>query len=188
MASDSDKNQQQHDREQRERQQQEQRDTPPPGAGPAARTAQQDHTPRQEEQDRRERQRRAAPTAEQRANTEQMEAQQREAMAAASIGAQIILDYNSQAGLGARGGAAGTIEENTMLRDENLVALGLDPVAPSGPPLTGEALAAKRKREEEDAARAAEPKHVSGQATKHSSLAAGIQNVPEPAPPPARGA
>jgi hypothetical protein len=103
-------------------------------------------------------------------------AEQKEAMAASSIGAQVILDYNSQAGLGARGGAAGTVEENTRLRDENLAALGLDPASPSGPP-TGEPY-------EPPAVMAAQPKHVSGQATKHSSLAAGIQSVPTP--PPAR--
>ena len=140
-----------------------------------------DEQRRQEEERRRREQQQQSP--ENQAAAEQMVAEQKEAMAASSIGAQIILDYNSQAGLGARGGAAGTIEENTMLRDQNLVELGLDPVAPSGPPLTGEALAAKRKREEEEAARAAEPRHVSGQATKHSSLAAGIQSVPEPPPP-----
>jgi hypothetical protein len=60
--------------------------------------------------------------------------EERARMAANSIGAQIVLDYNSPAGIGARGGAGGTIEENTMARDRYLVALGLDPNAPSGPP------------------------------------------------------
>ena len=43
-------------------------------------------------------------------------------MAANSIGAQIILDYNFDAALGARGGRGGTIEENTMARDADLIA------------------------------------------------------------------
>ena len=116
----------------------------------------------------------------------QAEKAAREATAHASIGAQIILDYNSDAGKGARGGAGGSIEENTMVRDANLVALGLDPVDCSGPPPSPEELAARRKREEEAAKQAAEPKHVDGNATKMSSLAAGIDkdSVPEPAPPP----
>ena len=44
-------------------------------------------------------------------------AEQRELMASNSIGAQIILDYNGDGSLGARGGAGATIEENTMIRD-----------------------------------------------------------------------
>ena len=63
--------------------------------------------------------------------------EQRELMASNSIGAQIILDYNGDGSLGARGGAGGTIEENTMIRDAHLIAVGLDPTNPSGPP-TGE--------------------------------------------------
>ena len=107
----------------------------------------------------------------------------KDAQQAGSIGAQVILDFNSQAGVAARGGAAPTMAENVVLRDENLIALGLDPLSPSGPPLTPEALAAKRKREEEAAKAAVEPLHVSSQATKLSSLAAGIQDVPTPPPP-----
>lgn len=110
-------------------------------------------------------------------------AAQREAQAAASIGAQIILDYNEDGSKGARGGAGGTIEENTMARDAHLVALGLDPLAPSGPPLTQEQLAAKRKREEELAASPEFlPPPASGKATRVSSLAAGISS--EDLPPP----
>lgn len=104
----------------------------------------------------------------------------KEAQAAGSIGAQIILDFNGQAGLAARGGAAATIEENSALRDEHLIAVGLDPLSPSGPPLGPEEVAAKRKRDEEMAKLAAETQHVTSQATKMSSLAAGIQDVPEP--------
>jgi hypothetical protein len=61
-------------------------------------------------------------------------AEELEQMAASSIGAQVILDYNSLASKGARGGAGGTIEENTVARDASLIAVGLDPTAPSGPP------------------------------------------------------
>ena len=72
-----------------------------------------------------------------------------------------------------------------MARDAHLVAMGLDPAAPSGPPLTPEALAAKRKREE---AMAADPQfmQVSGKATRMSSLAAGINagDIPPPVDPP----
>jgi hypothetical protein len=102
-------------------------------------------------------------------------AELKEAQAAGSIGAQVILDFNSQAGLGARGGAAGTITENTMLRDENLVAIGLDPANPSGPP-TGEPW------EPPAVQAAAAAKHVTSKATRMSSLAAGIQDVPTPPP------
>jgi hypothetical protein len=117
------------------------------------------------------------------AAAEKAKAEQRDAQQAGSIGAQVILDFNSQAGVAARGGAAPTIEENSALRDEHLIAVGLDPLSPSGPPLAPEALAAKRKREEEAATAAVEPLHVSSQATKMSSLAAGIQDVPTPPPP-----
>lgn len=176
-----------------ERQRQEQR----PGVGPAAQTPQQDHTPRQEEHERAEQQRqrderrRQAASPEAKAAADKATAEQREAQAAASIGAQIILDYNEDGSKGARGGAGGTIEENTMARDAHLVALGLDPVSPVGPPLTPEALAAKRKREEADAKAAADPQFMvppNGKATRMSSLAAGINaaDVPPPEPPVAR--
>lgn len=108
--------------------------------------------------------------------------EERAQMAANSIGAQIILDYNEDGSLGARGGAGGTIEENSAARDAHLIALGLDPNAPSGPPLTQEQLAAKRKREEE---LAASPLFLpaSGKATRVSSLAAGISADDLPDPP-----
>lgn len=138
---------------------------------------------REHEQREREQQQRQAAKTKAPEPDPKLEERDREARAAASIGAQIILDYNSQAGLGARGGAAGSIEENTMLRDENLVALGLDPVSPSGPPPSPEELARRRAEEERRAREAAEPRHVTSQATKMSSLAAGIQNLPEPPPP-----
>jgi hypothetical protein len=171
------------------------RERPHPGAGPAARTPEQDHTPRREEREERERQERRRPqqSAADKAAVEKAQAEQREAMAAASIGAQIILDYNEDGSKGARGGAGGTIEENTMARDAHLVALGLDPIAPSGPPPTPEALEARKRREEQQAKIAADPQFVappSGKATRMSSLAAGIaqEDLPDPEPPPVRGA
>ena len=106
--------------------------------------------------------------------------EQRDAMAAATIGAQVILDYNGDGSIGARGGAGATIEENTAARDAHLISLGLDPNAPSGPP-TGvpwEPPAAL-------AAREAPP--VPAKATRISSLAAGLLDepgdLPEPPPP-----
>lgn len=123
------------------------------------------------------------------AAVDQMAAQQKEAAAAASIGAQIILDYNEDGSKGARGGAGGSITENTQARDANLVALGLDPVAPSGPPPTAEQREAKRKREEEAAANPQFLPPGASKATRTSSLAAGISEgdlpPPEPEVPPA---
>src|SRR6476660_9801649 len=104
------------------------------------------HREEQAARERREAQKtRAAPV--DKAAADKAAAETREAQAASSIGAQIILDYNEDGSKGARGGAGGTVEENTMARDAHLVALGLDPLAPSGPPPTPEALAARRKRE-----------------------------------------
>jgi hypothetical protein len=103
--------------------------------------------------------------------------EQRQAMAAATIGAQIILDYNGDGSIGARGGAGGTIEENTMARDAHLIGLGLDPNAPSGPP-TG----VPWEPPPPDA------RHVApaAPATRMSSLAAGIitdaNDLPTPPP------
>lgn len=104
-----------------------------------------------------------------------------EELAQASIGAQIILDYNSDASKGARGGMAATVEENTLARDANLMALGLNPVDPTGPP-SGDPW------EPPVTVQAASPRHVmpTGVASKHSSLAAGITTVPTPPPPVAR--
>jgi hypothetical protein len=95
-------------------------------------------------------------------------------MAAGSVGAQIILDYNGSGSLGARGGAGATIEENTMARDAHMVALGLDPVNPSGPPAAPDPAGAVRA--------AGAPV---GRATRISSLAAGIiTGDPGTVPPP----
>ena len=95
-------------------------------------------------------------------------------MAAGAIGAQVILDYNGSGSLGARGGAGATMEENTMARDAHLVALGLDPNAPSGPPTVPDP---------EGAVRAAGA--PVGRATRISSLAAGIiTGDPAPVTPP----
>jgi len=116
-------------------------------------------------------------------------AELKEAQAAASIGAQIILDFNDDTSKGARGGAGGTVEENTMARDAGLVGLGLDPVNCSGPPPSQAQLAARRQREEEQAKLTADPQCYpppSGHATKMSSLAAGIDegDLPPPTEPP----
>jgi len=110
----------------------------------------------------------------------QRTAEQRELMAGASIGAQIILDYNGDGSIGARGGAGTSIEENTLIRDAHLVAVGLDPNAPSGPP-TGEPWVPPVTTQ-------AAPRHsVSGHATRMSSLAAGVIAEPGDVPPPPAG-
>ena len=136
----------------------------------------------QQRQEERRRQQQQSP--EDKAAVEQMNAELREAQAAASIGAQIILDFNEDGSKGARGGAGGTIEANTQARDAHLVAVGLDPVAPSGPPPTAEQLAAKRKREEEAAANPQFLPPGASKATRMSSLAAGIsaEDIPPPEP------
>ena len=149
--------------------------------------AKQEQQAKAEQQRQAQAQKTAAPA--DKAAADQQAAQTREAAAAASIGAQIILDYNEDGSKGARGGV-GTMAENIAARDAYLVAVGLDPVAPSGPPPTPEALAARRKREEEAAKAAADPQYiaVSGKATRMSSLAAGINaaDIPPPDPPVAR--
>ena len=107
-------------------------------------------------------------------------AEQRDLMASNSIGAQIILDYNADGSLGARGGAGGTIEENTMIRDAHLIAVGLDPNNPSGPP-TGVPWVPPGTE-------GSGVQHsVSGHATRMSSLAAGIIGEPGDIPDPPAG-
>ena len=103
--------------------------------------------------------------------------EQRAAMAAATIGAQVILDYNGDGSIGARGGAGATIEENTMARDAHLIGLGLDPNAPSGPP-TG---VPWEPPPPPDAARHVAP---AAPATRMSSLAAGLLTDADDIPPP----
>jgi len=158
----------------------------------AAHTPQGDHTPRQEEQHARERQQAAAADTKSGGKSAARAAQPRdeaaeqhdaEARAAASIGAQIILDYNEPASIGARGGAGGTIEENTQARDAHLVAMGLDPADPTGPPPTPEQLKAKQEQAEKEVEPAFLPPAASGKATRASSLAAGISELPTPPPP-----
>ena len=120
---------------------------------------------------------------------EKADAERKDAQAAGSIGAQIILDYNSDAGLGARGGAGGTIEENQIARDKHLVALGLDPVNCSGPPPSPEVLKARREAEKAKLDAAARGTPSQGpKATRMSSLAAGIApDLPDTEPPPDGG-
>ena len=55
-----------------------------------------------------------------------LDEERRESMRIASYGAQVILDYDGDAALAARGGAAGSITENTIIRDADLVELGHD--------------------------------------------------------------
>ena len=104
-----------------------------------------------------------------------MEAERKEQMAVSSLGAQIILDYNSEAALGARGGAGGTIEENQMVRDEGLAAVGLDPQSPSGPPPMAPL------EPPPEVVRSTPP--ISSKATRMTSLAAGILTGNEATPP-----
>ena len=148
----------------------------------AAETPQHDHTPRREEQQARDQAQAQRPRRAARQVDEKAEQARRDAMAAASIGAQIILDYNREGSLGARGGAGGTIEENTMVRDGYLVDLGLDPIAPSGPPPTPEMIAKKREREEFLAKQAAEGPLQPARATRVSSLAADLGDEAQPKP------
>jgi hypothetical protein len=169
---------------------------PHPGAGPSAQTPQQDHTPRQEEAAAREKQQagaasqQAAPKVD-----EQAAAAAREAQAAGSIGAQVILDFNGDGSLGARGGISGIMNENVAARDAHLVALGLDPVGPSGPPPSLEQRKAQAAAAEAYA-KSVESMHAtpgsSGAASRVSSLAAGLitepADVPIQPPPEAQAA
>jgi hypothetical protein len=129
------------------------------------------------------------------AAADKAKAEQREVQAFGSIGAQIILDYNGDGSLGARGGAAPTIEENTAARDSHYIALGLDPLAPSGPPPSLEVRRARKAVEEAkaEAGRRVEAAHAApgaGAASRVSSLAAGLiteaADVPIDPPPPTR--
>jgi hypothetical protein len=54
----------------------------------------------------------------------------RQARKADAKGGQVILDPESDASYGARGGLEGSIEGNTKARDEHLVSHGLDPRDP----------------------------------------------------------
>lgn len=128
--------------------------------------------------DQRQREQRQ-PSQADKAAVEKMAAEAKEAAGAASIGAQIILDYNEDGSKGARGGAGTTMAENVAARDAHLVSVGLDPVAPSGPPL-GSAEALRKKQEAMAAPRFLPP--TSSTATRMSSLAAGVsgENLPPP--------
>jgi hypothetical protein len=117
----------------------------------------------------------------------------KEAQAASSIGAQVILDYNGDGSLGARGGLAPTIEENLAGRDAHYLALGLNPMAPSGPPPSMEQRKAHQAAAEAQAkVDAAHATPGSGAASRVSSLAAGLitepADVPVEPPPSTSGA
>ena len=176
-------NQHERERQERERREREQQQQPRPGHGQDAHTEQQDHTPRREEQAQRDRQQQATSGRGQRQQPQQRdekaEQEERDRMAAASIGAQVILDFNAPAGIAARGGAAGSIEGNTIIRDRHLVSLGLDPRDCSGPLPTPEQIKAKREREEFLAKQAAGV-FGSPKATRASSLAADLGEGTEP--------
>jgi hypothetical protein len=127
------------------------------------------------------------PSAADKAASDKARAEQREVQAFGSIGAQIILDYNGDGGLGARGGAAATIEENTAVRDSHYVALGLDPVAPSGPPPSmavrkARAAAAEAQAKANEQVQAAHATPGAGAASRVSSLAAGLITEPADVP------
>lgn len=91
----------------------------------------------------------------------------KEQQAVGSLGAQVILDYNGDGSLGARGGAGGTIEENTAARDAHLISVGLDPLSPSGPP------PGNPVEPPPEVVKAAAPA-ISSKATRMTSLAAGL--------------
>ena len=84
---------------------------PPQGAGQTAATQQPPQQPPQAQTPPQPRPA-AAPK-----KDDKMEEERRESMRIASYGAQVILDYDGDAALAARGGAAGTITENTIIRD-----------------------------------------------------------------------
>jgi hypothetical protein len=189
MASDKHENEherQRHEQQERERQHPPGQDHPPhrdapsrPGEPQPSREA----APRQ-------------PTAAEREAADKAAAELREARAFGSIGAQIILDYNGDGGLGARGGAGGTIEENTAARDAHLIALGLDPLATSGPPPSMEVRKARQEAfdaqiEANARITAAHAEPGAGAASRVSSLAAGLitepADVPVAPPPQAEG-
>lgn len=118
---------------------------------------------------------------------EKAEAAAKEQRAYGSIGAQIILDYNGDGSLGARGGASADMVANQEARDAHLLALGLDPQAPSGPPPSMEVRKARQelaeataKAQERIAAAHATP--GSGAASRVSSLAAGLITEPADVP------
>ena len=104
--------------------------------------------------------------------------------AAGSIGAQVILDYNGDGSLGARGGISGEMAENVTARDAHLISIGLNPEAPSGPP-TGTPWEPPVQ-----VARQATGPAATGKATRVSSLAAGIitaEDAPGTGTPPGGG-
>ncbi|HEX3401935.1 MAG TPA: hypothetical protein VHT74_16570 [Acetobacteraceae bacterium] len=107
----------------------------------------------------------------------------KEAQAAGSIGAQVILDFNGDGSLGARGGLSSIIEENTAGRDAHYIALGLNPLAPSGPPPSMEQRKAHQAAAEAQAkVDAAHATPGSGAASRVSSLAAGLITEPADVP------
>ena len=103
--------------------------------------------------------------------------------AAGSIGAQVILDYNGDGSLGARGGIGPEMQHNVDARDAHLISIGLDPMNPSGPP-TGTPWEPPVQ-----VTRRATGPAATGKATRVSSLAAGIVTAEDAGtrPPPGGG-
>jgi hypothetical protein len=133
------------------------------------------------------------PSPEEKAAADKRDAETREARAFGSIGGQVILDFNGDASLGVRGAISGTMEENSAARDAHLIALGLDPMDPVGPPPSQEALKARQEAEKALAeaqakVQAAHATPGAGAASRVSSLAAGIVtepgDMPDPPDPP----
>jgi hypothetical protein len=162
--------------------------------------AQEPHNQHQEQERQRHEQQQAAPrqpSASEKAAADKQAAAARETQAFGSIGAQVILDFNGDGSLGARGGHSATIEENTAARDAHYIALGLNPASVSGPPPSMEvrkarqaATEAQAKANEQIVAAHAEP--GAGAASRVSSLAAGLITEPadvpiQPPPPQAEG-
>ena len=73
----------------------------------------------------------AAAEAEAQAAHEPVPADDDDARAAASHGAQVVLDPDSPAAIAARGGAGPTMRDNVEARDEALREMGHDPASPS---------------------------------------------------------
>lgn len=77
-----------------------------------------------------------------------------------SRGAQVVLDPNSEASLAARGGAGGTIVENTIARDKHLLENDCNPRDPDASHLPGNVVPAGGEHMDHVAKADHEPKLV----------------------------
>jgi hypothetical protein len=191
MANDkheNDQQRQQHEQQERERQERERQQHPPGEDHPPHRDA----PPRPGEPQPSKEAAPRKPSASEKAAADKQAAAAKEAQAFGSIGAQVILDFNGDGSLGARGGLYPTIEENTAGRDAHYIALGLNPASVSGPPPSMEVRkaredAAKAQADAADKVQAAHATPGAGAASRVSSLAAGLITDPADvpiAPPP----